>query len=83
MVAKVSEVVIGEVSGFDKIDFVVLSGDTSLSSTVQDTVVSVFRHIPQERFFLPDPQKPQNVETCLCAVAKGLAWLGYDDFPPN
>jgi molecular chaperone DnaK (HSP70) len=82
MVAKVAEVVIKAVGNLDKIDFVVLSGGSSLSSAVQDTVVSVFRHIPQERFFLPDPKKPQDVETCLCAVAKGLAWLRYDGFPP-
>jgi molecular chaperone DnaK (HSP70) len=82
MIAKVSEVVIKAVGSFDKIDFVVLSGGSSLSSVVQDAVHSVFRHIPKERFFLPNPKEPQDIETCLCAVAKGLAWLRYDGFPP-
>jgi molecular chaperone DnaK (HSP70) len=81
MIAKVSEVVIKSVGRFDNINFVVLSGGSSLSSVVQDTILSVFGHIPQERFFLPDPRKVDDVETCLCAVAKGLAWLRRDGFP--
>jgi molecular chaperone DnaK (HSP70) len=81
MVAKVSEVVIKSVDRFDNINFVVLSGGSSLSSVVQETILSIFRHIPQDRFFLPDPRKPEDVETCLCAVAKGLAWLRRDGFP--
>lgn len=82
MIAKVSEVVIKAVGRFDNINFVVLSGGSSLSSVVQESILSVFRHIPHERFLLPDPRKPEDVETCLCAVAKGLAWLRHDGVPP-
>ena len=82
MIAKVTEVVIKAVGKLDNVNFVVLSGGSSLSSVVQDSVLSIFRHIPKERFFLPDPGKPEEVETCLCAVAKGLAWLRRDGVPP-
>ena len=82
MIAKVSEVVIKAVGKLDNVNFVVLSGGSSLSSVVQESVLSVFRHIPEERFFLPDPRKPEDVETCLCAVAKGLAWLRRDGVAP-
>jgi molecular chaperone DnaK (HSP70) len=81
MIAKVSEVVIKAVGKLDNVNFVVLSGGSSLSSVVQESVLSIFRHIPEERFFLPDPRKPEDVETCLCAVAKGLAWLRRDGVP--
>jgi len=70
------------VGKLDNVNFVVLSGGSSLSSVVQESVLSIFRHIPEERFFLPDPRKPEDVETCLCAVAKGLAWLRWDGVPP-
>ena len=66
----------------DNVNFVVLSVGSSLSSVAQYSVLSIFRHIPEKRFFLPDPSKPEDVETCLCAVAKGLAWLGRDGVSP-
>jgi hypothetical protein len=66
----------------DNVNFVVLSGGSSLSSVAQDSVLSIFRHIPEKRFFLPDPSKPEDVGTCLCAVAKGLAWLRRDGASP-
>jgi Molecular chaperone len=81
MVAKVTEVVMRGVGKIENIDFVVLSGGTSLNREVQDAVTSIFRHIPQERFVVPDAKKPADVETCLCAVAKGLALLKRDGFP--
>lgn len=82
MAVKIAEVVIKAVGKIENIDFVVLSGGTSLNRVVQDGVLSIFRHIPPEKFIVPDPRKPDDVETCLCAVAKGLAWLRHDGFPP-
>jgi molecular chaperone DnaK (HSP70) len=81
MVAKVTEVVMRGVGKMENIDFVVLSGGTSLNREIQDAVTSIFRHIPPERFVVPDAAKPADVETCLCAVAKGLALLRRDGFP--
>lgn len=82
MSSKVTQTVVSSVSAVENIDFVVLSGGTSLSPVVQRVVMAMFRHVPCERFVLPDANNPANVETCLCAVAKGLAWLRKDAFLP-
>jgi hypothetical protein len=78
----VSEVVMGAIGGVKNLDFVVLSGGTSLVGPVQDGVRAMFQHIPVERFVLPDPTKPEDVEVCFCAVARGLALLHRDGFEP-
>jgi len=82
MAVKIAQVVLDAVGKIENIDFVVLSGGSSLNRAVQDGVLSIFSHIPPDRFILPDAAKPQDVETCLCAVAKGLAWLRREGFPP-
>jgi molecular chaperone DnaK (HSP70) len=82
MVAKVTETVVKHVGGIDAIDFVVLSGGTSLNRSVQDSVRALFQHIPSDRFVLPDADKPESVEICFCAVARGLALLHRDGFAP-
>ncbi|MBZ5725610.1 MAG: Hsp70 family protein [Acidobacteriia bacterium] len=82
MVAKVSQTVTKAVEGIENIDFVVLSGGTSLNRVVQIAVQAMFQHIPIERFVLPDPTKPEDVERCLCAVVRGLAWLRHDGYTP-
>jgi molecular chaperone DnaK (HSP70) len=82
MVAKVTETVVKHVGGIDAIDFVVLSGGTSLSRSVQDSVRALFQHIPTDRFVLPDPTDPEAVEICFCAVVRGLALLHGDGFAP-
>jgi len=82
MAVKIAQVVLDAVGKIENINFVVLSGGSSLNRAVQDGVLSIFGHIPPDRFVLPDAAKPQEVETCLCAVAKGLAWLRKDGFPP-
>lgn len=81
MVTKVTETVVKAVGAIENIDFVVLSGGTSLNRVVQVAIEAMFQHITHERFVLPDPTKPEDVETCLCAVVKGLAWLRRDGFP--
>jgi molecular chaperone DnaK (HSP70) len=82
MVAKVSQTVTKAVDGIENIDFVVLSGGTSLNRGVQIAVRAMFQHIPPERFVLPDPTKSEDVERCLCAVVRGLAWLRHDGYSP-
>jgi molecular chaperone DnaK (HSP70) len=82
MVAKVSQTVTKAVGGIENIDYVVLSGGTSLNRGVQVAVRAMFQHIPVERFVLPDPTKPEDVERCLCAVVRGLAWLRHDGYTP-
>lgn len=80
MVAKVSQTVTQAVGGIENIDYVVLSGGTSLNRGVQVAVQAMFQHIPVDRFVLPDPTKAEDVERCLCAVVRGLAWLRHDGF---
>ncbi len=82
MVTKVSEVVTRAIDGVKAVDFVVLSGGTSLVGAVQEGVRAMFQHIPLGRFVLPDPTKTEDVETCFCAVARGLALLHQDGFVP-
>jgi hypothetical protein len=82
MAVKIAQVVLEAVGKIENINFVVLSGGSSLNRAVQDGVLAIFSHIPQKRFILPDASKAQDVETCLCAVAKGLAWLRKDGLPP-
>jgi molecular chaperone DnaK (HSP70) len=79
---KITEVVMKAVGKIENIDFVVLSGGSSLNPVVQQAITSIFRHIPKERFVLPDPGSPQDVETCICAVVKRLALLRMDGFSP-
>jgi molecular chaperone DnaK (HSP70) len=82
MVAKVTQTVVTAVGAIENVDFVVLSGGTSLNKVVQIGIQAMFQHIPIERFVLPDPAKAEDVETCLCAVVKGLAWLRRDGYAP-
>jgi hypothetical protein len=82
MAVKITEVVMKSVGRIDNIDFVVLSGGSSLNPAVQDAVLAMFRHIPEDRFILPDSSKPEDVERCLCAVTEGLALLRRDGFEP-
>lgn len=82
MVVKVSQTVTKAVGGVENVDYVVLSGGTSLNPVVQIAVQAMFQHIPIDRFVLPDPTKPEDVERCLCAVVRGLAWLRHDGYTP-
>ena len=82
MVAKVTQTVVTAVGAIENVDFVVLSGGTSLNKVGQIGIQAMFQHIPIERFVLPDPAKAEDVETCLCAVVKGLAWLRRDGYAP-
>jgi actin-like ATPase involved in cell morphogenesis len=82
MVAKVTQTVVKAIGAIENIDFVVLSGGTSLNRVVQTSIQAMFQHIPHERFVLPDPSNREDVETCLCAVVRGLAWLHRDGFAP-
>jgi molecular chaperone DnaK (HSP70) len=79
---KVSEIVTTAIGGVKAVDFVVMSGGTSLVGPVQDGVRAMFQHIPLDRFVLPDPTKPKDVEVCFCAVARGLALLHRERFEP-
>jgi molecular chaperone DnaK (HSP70) len=82
MVAKVSQTVTKAVGGIEDIDYVVLSGGTSLNRAVQVAVRAMFQHVSLERFVLPDPEKAEDVERCLCAVVRGLSWLRHDGYTP-
>ena len=82
MVAKVTQTIVKAVDSIENIEFVVLSGGTSLSKAVQTSIRAMFQHIPEDRFVLPDPTKAADVETCLCAVVKGLALLHKDGYRP-
>jgi molecular chaperone DnaK (HSP70) len=81
MVAKVTETIVRKLDRLENIDFVVLSGGTSLSPVVQDSIQAMFQHIPHDRFIVPDPGNPDDVEKCLCAVVRGLALLMKDGHP--
>jgi len=80
MAVKVSQTVTQAIGGIENVDYVVLSGGTSLHRGVQVAVRSMFQHIPFDRLVIPDPTKPEDVERCLCAVVRGLAWLRHDGY---
>jgi len=80
MAVKVSQTVTQAIGGIENVDYVVLSGGTSLNRGVQVAVRSMFQHIPFDRLVIPDPTKPEDVERCLCAVVRGLAWLRHDGY---
>ena len=82
MVAKVTQTVMEAVGSIQNIDFVVMSGGTSLNKIVQTSIVAMFKHLPPKKFVLPDARDPQKVKTCLCAVATGLALLRRDGHDP-
>lgn len=82
MVAKVTQTVIEAVGSIEKVDFVVMSGGTSLNKVVQNTITAMFNHLLEDKFILPDARDPEKVKTCLCAVAKGLAMLRSDGHEP-
>lgn len=82
MVARVTQTIVNAVGAIENIDFVVLSGGTSLNKAVQTSILAMFQHIPPEHFVLPDSTKPADVETCLCAVVNGLALLHKDGYAP-
>jgi molecular chaperone DnaK (HSP70) len=78
MASKVTQIVGSAVGAVENIDFVVMSGGASLSPVVKNTVIAMFRHLPVEKFVLPNVNDQASVETCMCAVAKGLALLRRD-----
>jgi molecular chaperone DnaK (HSP70) len=82
MTGAVSQTVTQHLGKLEAIDFVVMSGGTSLCRPVQNSVRALFNHIPEDRFVLPDPTSQEAVEVCLCAVARGLALLHRDGFAP-
>jgi molecular chaperone DnaK (HSP70) len=82
MVAKVMETIMRGLGGIEDVQFVVMSGGSSLSPVVQNSVLAMFQHIPEDRFIVPAPDNLEQVETCMCAVAKGLALLSVDGFEP-
>jgi molecular chaperone DnaK (HSP70) len=82
MVSKVTAIIVRAVGAIENIDFVVLSGGASLSEVVQTAVIAMFRHLPQDQFIVPDAQDAASVQTCMCAVAKGLALLRKDAIAP-
>ncbi len=82
MVAKVTQTIVKAAGAIENIDFVVLSGGTSLNTVVQTCIQAMFQHIPRERFILPDATRPEDVETCLCAVVRGLSSLHRDGYAP-
>src|SRR5712691_6278672 len=82
MTAAVTQTVVRAVGSIENIDFVVMSGGTSLSEVVQTSVLAMFRHISQEKFVLPNAKDRSSIESCMCAVAKGLALLRADRFAP-
>jgi molecular chaperone DnaK (HSP70) len=82
MVAKVTQTVSDAVGSIQDINFVVMSGGTSLSKAVQTSILAMFRHLPDDSFVLPDATDPQKLKTCLCAVANGLALLRRDGHEP-
>jgi molecular chaperone DnaK (HSP70) len=82
MVSKVTQIVVRAVGAIENIDFVVMSGGASLSEVVQTAVIAMFRHLPAERFIVPDAHDAASVESCMCAVAKGLALLRKDGIAP-
>lgn len=78
MAVKVTETLEKAVGGIGHINFVVMSGGTSLNPVVQRAVMAMFKHLSRQEFVLPDAADPASVETSLCAVARGLAWLRKD-----
>jgi len=81
MVAKITQTVADAVGSIDKINFVVMSGGTSLNKVVQTSIVAMFNHLSEKEFVLPDVNDAESVRTCLCAIAKGLALLRSDGYP--
>jgi molecular chaperone DnaK (HSP70) len=84
MGAKVMEATLRHLGAIEKVQYVVLSGGTCLSPVVQDSILALFQHIPHDRFIVPSASKQEDVETCLCAVSKGLALLASEGYsaPP-
>jgi molecular chaperone DnaK (HSP70) len=82
MTGTFTQAVTRHLGGLDAIHFVVMSGGTSLNKSVQNSVRALFNHISEDRFVLPDATKPEAVERCMCAVARGLALLHRDRFTP-
>jgi molecular chaperone DnaK (HSP70) len=82
MASRVTQTVLRAVGSIENIDFVIMSGGTSLSAAVQNAVLAMFGHLSKEQFILPDPNDRADVESCMCAVAKGLALLRKDGFTP-
>jgi molecular chaperone DnaK (HSP70) len=81
MGAKVMEATLRHLGAIENVQYVVLSGGTCLSPVVQDSILALFQHIPNDRFIVPSASKPEDVETCLCAVSKGLALLASEGYP--
>jgi len=82
MASRVTQTVLRAVGSIENIDFVIMSGGSSLSAVVQNSVLAMFGHLSKEQFILPDPNVRSDVESCMCAVAKGLALLRSDGFAP-
>src|SRR5215475_7125027 len=58
MTGVVAQAVTRQLGGLDEVDFVVMSGGTSLSKAVQNSIRALFNHVPEARFVLPDARKP-------------------------
>ena len=71
---KITEVALAAVGKIENIDFVVLSGGSSLTNAVRNGVLSIFRHLPEQQFILPDPSKPEDIEMFSVQSPKG--WRG-------
>jgi hypothetical protein len=51
---KVTQTVERAVGGIENIDFVIMSGGTSLNREAQRAVMALFRHLPESKFVLPN-----------------------------
>ena len=49
---------------------------------MQTGVLAMFQHISKEKFVLPNAKDRSRFDSCICAVAKGLALLRADHFVP-
>lgn len=82
MAAAVTQTVVSAIGKIENIEFVVMSGGTSLNEVVKTSVLAMFRHLPHQQFVLPNAKDQSSIESCMCAVAKGLALLKADGFAP-
>jgi len=82
MASKVTQTVVTAVQSIENIDFVVMSGGTSLNRVVQTNVLAMFGHLSEKQFILPNANDDSSVESCMCAVARGLALLRAEGFAP-
>ena len=82
MASKVTQTVVTAVQSIENIDFVVMSGGTSLNKVVQTNVLAMFGHLSEKQFILPNTNDASSVESCMRAVARGLGLLRAEGFAP-